>query len=171
MYYCIVFDTSKASQGQPFVNPVFATPQPATTGDNDPTPRRLSGAWIMGLCTVAVLFTGLLILGIIVCTWKKKEKPIDLTKSLILTEEVGKKKKRKDKKKKKDATLEEMELMPHGIGDAGQVVELPPRNLTTTQLPTDPKDDSESEETDQSSTKASLESTPSSERIESDSDQ
>lgn len=114
------------------------------------TPSTLSNARIMGVCTVAVLVVAFFILYMVVATRKEKQKEIDLSKPLILTEEVGKKKKKKSKKnKKKDdktKSIDEEELMPVGASEvSSKVEELPPRIAPATgpSLSTEPKSSSD----------------------------
>lgn len=114
------------------------------------TPSTLSNARIMGVCTVAVLVVAFFILYMVVATRREKEKEIDLSKPLILTEEVGKKKKKKkSKKNKKDEktrSVDEEELMPVGSSEVSSPVEeLPPRVVANTgpSLSTEPKSSSD----------------------------
>lgn len=113
----------------------------------------------MGICTVAVLVVAFFILYAVVATHKEKQKEIDLSKPLILTEEVGKKKKKKSKKDKKSdkkaRSVDEEDLMPIGASEvsAKQVDELPPRVVAQTgpSLSSDPKSSSEEYEHSESS--------------------
>lgn len=116
---------------QPFVAPIFDSPAPPA--NNKRSPSRLSAANIMGICTVAVLFTALVIIAIVVCTWREKEKEIDLSKPLILTEEISKVKKKK-KGSQDEIALEEVSLVNSRPGEA-EMMELPPRTVSEPRLP------------------------------------
>ena len=126
------------AEAQPFVEPIFA----ASVGEPSSAkpPSRISNAAIMGICTVVVLFVTFVVVAVVTCTWKEAEREIDLSRPLILTEEVGKKKKKKSGKAKKQAVDEE-ELVPMATGDAASgVQEVPPRVApVVSPLATDPK--------------------------------
>ena len=129
--------------GQPFVPPEFSTPA-APAGD-DHTPSSTPGMIIMGVCLVSILFTAFVILVLVVCLYKPKAKEIDLSKPLILTEEVGKRKKRKDKKKavstndKSFNPSDEVELMSSGAVAENERSETPPRTVDVVSLPSSPE--------------------------------
>lgn len=130
----------------PFPMAPFAQPS------DEHTPARVSNARILGIITVAVLVVAFAILSLVVCTRKEKPKEIDLSKPLILTEEVGKKKKKKKKSKKNKKeediaqSVEEDGLI---VGDAevnnnNKGDSSPPRiAINKTPLPTDPKSSSD----------------------------
>lgn len=133
---------------------------PVAPPASDDTPAGVPPSIIMGICTVAVLATALAIVAIVVCTWKEKEKEIDLAKPLILTEEAGKKKKKKGKKNEKlakEQTMEEEELVPTGNASTMEN-EMPPRVVQTAPLSTEPKSSSGDVESpnDDSSDEASI---------------
>jgi len=114
------------------VDPLFSAP--AGDPSSAKPPSRISNATIMGIGTVVVLFIGFVVVTAVACTWKTPVREIDLTRPLILTEEVGKKKNKKGKKddsKAKKQVTDEVELVPTSLGEAHdrlqQTHELPPR--------------------------------------------
>lgn len=93
----------------------------------------------MGICVVAVIFSSFIVLAFIVCLYRPARKDIDLSRPLILTEEVGKKKKRKNKKGDADkAATDEAELVSQSTADKSENGAPPRAAIEHASLPPSP---------------------------------